>query len=569
MLTRSVAAAFILTLLAAPCFAQSNKALNLVPDDALGFFVIKDLRRLSDKVSATGERLGVPERVSMLELLQKEMGIKEGINENGSVLFIVLKGEDGSPRDLRYVMALPVADHAKIAKQLAVKEHGEGISQGELGHPSGLIAGVGGSGPEGEPKKFPVLVAKRGDFVLLGPPEQRPAIEAVLQSKKDITASLKGTEDWLGQQDMAGFVTHAGVEFGLGLFLFGSGQTSPQQAGQLKDTYAEVKDNVRLITFGGRLEKDDWRLSTAVHFQADGSYAKWIAQAEPLENKLLGNFADEPYLSLLLARISSQTTFESATRHLFGSLPKEKAEALQGELTKLIGQCKELTIGVYPGKSSKQPEPGIVANRSLEPVMLAQVRDAEAFLGGAVDMIKHAHRSMHEAAKIKAEVTYQEKEIAGKPSWLITIVPSKDPAGDDKEEATEPARLPLDPNDRSPRTFLLTALDKQTVLASKFADADQAAAVIEKFSKPATRSIEGNSHLQHTMKLLPEKRQVAAFVDLKALGIMGAGVAQAPNAPPLGFLMRALPAGIEAQFVVPLDTAKAAFDASKAPRPQP
>jgi hypothetical protein len=71
--------ALALVLIATPCRAQTRKAVNLVPDDALGFLLIKDLRQLSDKVEQLAKKLNVEERVSLLELIQKEMGIREGI----------------------------------------------------------------------------------------------------------------------------------------------------------------------------------------------------------------------------------------------------------------------------------------------------------------------------------------------------------------------------------------------------------------------------------------------------------------------------------------------------------
>jgi hypothetical protein len=93
MRTRFVAAACALALLATPCPAQTDKALSLVPDDALGFLLIKDLRSLSDKVADTAKRLNVQEKVSMLELIQKEMGIQEGINERGRLPLLGPQGQ--------------------------------------------------------------------------------------------------------------------------------------------------------------------------------------------------------------------------------------------------------------------------------------------------------------------------------------------------------------------------------------------------------------------------------------------------------------------------------------------
>jgi hypothetical protein len=543
-----------------PCTAQTDKALSLIPDDALGFLLIKDLRSLSDKVNDTAKQLNVQEKVSMLELIQKEMGIQEGINEKGSLLFLVLKGNDAKLDGLRYLVALPVSDHDKIAKQLVVKDIKDGIGQGELGSPSGLLAGVGGSGPEGKPKKFPVLVAKRGDFVLLAPPEGRAGLEAVLNAKKDITATLKGTEDWLGEQDIAGFITNSGVQFGLGLFLGGpgggTGSTSPEQAAQLKSTFAEVEKNVRLITFGGRIEKDrHWRISTAVHFQPEGSYAKWIAQAQPLESKLLANFPDEPHFALLLARISTQTTFEGAASFLFGELPKDKADTLQKEMSKLIGQVTEIGVCAYVNKSGAVVLPSMSATgQSSDAVVLAKVLDANAFLDGVVDMLKHTHRAMNSVSKTKVEITYQAKDIAGKPSRLIMILPDKASAGKDDKS--------------TPQVFLLAALDPQTVLASTLADTDKAEAMIQKFSKPAAKTLETNANIQQTKKLLPEKLQIAAFFDLQAFGILGNGARQVSEVAPLGFSMRALPASEEAQFVIPFDAIKAVFDASKKTQPK-
>src|SRR5262249_27885966 len=157
--------------------------------------------------------------------------------------------------------------------------------------------GIGGKEADATPKKFPVLVARRGDFVLLAPPESRAGLEAVLHSKKNITASLRPVQDWLDEQDMAGICTDRGVSTGLAMFLNGPGggaESSTQgQVRQLRENFAEVEKNVQLIAFGASIEKDGHsRLATRVQFQPEGSYAKWIAKAEPLREKLLARFPD-------------------------------------------------------------------------------------------------------------------------------------------------------------------------------------------------------------------------------------------------------------------------------------
>src|SRR6266446_8854316 len=146
-MTRYLPVGLALLVLTTPCRAQTAKAVDLVPDDALGFLVIKNLRELSDKVEQTAKKLNVEERVSLLELIQKEMGIREGINDKGSAVFIVLKAKDAKSMP-GFVAALPVADRQKIGQQLAVKDLKENaIAEGEVGAASGLLAGIGGKGP--------------------------------------------------------------------------------------------------------------------------------------------------------------------------------------------------------------------------------------------------------------------------------------------------------------------------------------------------------------------------------------------------------------------------------------
>ena len=56
-MTRYLSVGLALLVLTLPCRAQTAKAVDLVPDDALGFLMIKNLRDLSDKVRAAVAQL--------------------------------------------------------------------------------------------------------------------------------------------------------------------------------------------------------------------------------------------------------------------------------------------------------------------------------------------------------------------------------------------------------------------------------------------------------------------------------------------------------------------------------
>src|SRR5258707_9295568 len=133
------------------------------------------------------------------------------------------------------------------------------------------------------------------------------------------------------------------------------------------------------------------------------------------------NFPDQNQLVAALAHISAQTTFEEAAKFLLGELPADKVDALTKETAKLVQQISEVGVCFYPGKNPEALPSKAAWTHAGDPVLMAQVKDANVFLDDAVDLLKHSHRAAQTAAKTKIEINYQEKEIAGKPSRLITV----------------------------------------------------------------------------------------------------------------------------------------------------
>src|SRR5947209_1151331 len=211
-----------LLLLAPGARAQLPQALDLVPDEPLGFIVIRDLGQLSRKVEQLGTKLHAEQKVSLLELIRDQMGVRDGLKEDGSAIFIVLKGiAKDVPADA--VAALPVTDARKVLQQLGVKGDADGIHEGAFGGTSPLLFGVGakkdGAGKGEAPAKTPVLVARKGSFVLLALPKHRQALERVLQSTKGIASAVQPARGWLAEQDIAGICTDKGVQVGIAMML--------------------------------------------------------------------------------------------------------------------------------------------------------------------------------------------------------------------------------------------------------------------------------------------------------------------------------------------------------------
>src|SRR4051794_22167514 len=89
---------------ALPAFGQSAAdALKLLPDDAVGFVLVKNLSEAAGQAEAVAKRFKAPVP-PLLEKAKKELGIDKGLNEKGPLLIALLmpKG-DGEPIGLGYV----------------------------------------------------------------------------------------------------------------------------------------------------------------------------------------------------------------------------------------------------------------------------------------------------------------------------------------------------------------------------------------------------------------------------------------------------------------------------------
>jgi hypothetical protein len=576
----SVAVAVLLA--AAPAKAQITKALELVPDDALGFICIKDLNQLSRRVEDLAKKLNAREHVSLLELIHKEFGIRQGLNENGSAVFVVMKEKKGKTT-LRPIVAVPVTDYRKILGQLGVKQRNKGISEGEIGVPTGLLAGVGGEGQgETAKNKSRVLVARKGGFALLASPRDRESLEQVLKSRTSVRASVRPAQDWLTRQEICGVCTHHSVKAGLAMLLAGPGggvgSSTQGQYAKLKATYADAEKNVKFIAFGARIgNAGNPRLLTRVYFDPDGSFAKWIAKAEPLQGKVLERFPGPLHYLVGVARLSPQTSFEGAASLLWAELiPQKAAEKLTRATARLLQRISEVGLLVYEPKARGKPAADSPDNRRpsgrvhLELALLAKVDDAAAFSEGVASLFQQAHQAAKEAGKNTGELKLARVQVAGKRTLVISLSKTKkdksaaEEAEQDRKSSEGQLRAILNGQLR----ILLTQLDPHTVLTGGPSDGDQAKSFVKTFAIPPRRSLKADAPLQRTAALLPKRLQVAAYLSVRSLGVpaalLGAGVPPGvPESPPLGFALRTMPAGVEAQFVIPFEALQAVVNAAK------
>jgi hypothetical protein len=542
---RLVLSVVVLGLFALPVWAQTNKALEIVPDDALGFVLIKDLRQLYDKVEDLAAKTNGKAQFAYLDLiLSKEL--KKGLNEKGSAVVIVMAGKDEKTIPCP-ILALPAGDNAVLMQVLGVKEEAkDGISMGSVDVP--LLARFwfepkqkAKDAKEPVGPKMPVLVAKRDGFVLLTAFESKDQLQRVLSAKKSIASIVEPAKTWLDEQDICGTVTAAGMKIGFPLMLIG-----PEGQPFGKD----FAKNVKLIAFGARIEKEGHaRLLTRAFFTDDSPYAKRTGKAEPVQTTLFSSLSDERYIFAALARISPEANFEILiAEHHHQKLPAAKAKELTDASVRLLRRISEVGMSVNADrKDDKENNKGFDATA----VVFLKVDDASTFVEGATDLMKKHSEATNAVADTLTDVKFEPMRVADKQSVLITITERKKDAKSDKEPAPRPADI-----------LIMTVLDPQTLLVGTLKKADQAESFVKaNLTKPA-KSLEANDELKKTFSMLPKQTQLAAFINLKT--IFGGETPGLKDCPPLGFSVSMLPGSIEAQFVLPFETLQALVAAENA-----
>jgi hypothetical protein len=209
----------------------------------------------------------------------------------------------------------------------------------------------------------------------------------------------------------------------------------------------------------------------------------------------------------------------------------------------LVRRISEVGFAVY-APDKKDP--------AFDGGLFARVDDAPAFIAGTVELLKQVREATKDKDKDKAEVTFEQKTLAGRPSWVIRREEKDKP-----KDREAPAFL-------WPPALVLSELDAQSVFIAMPEKADRAEALIRKVAEGAKGSLNKNAGLQKTAATLPEKLQLAVYLNIEPLGFFSGLTTNPEECPPVAFALRALPAGLEAQFVVPFETLRAVVKADKA-----
>jgi len=169
----------------------AEPVLNLVPPDALGFGVVKNLEATDEAIVGLGKRMQLP-IPSPLTLIKARANITAGLDEKGDGLVVAFADED-TDRPPVFVLFAPVSDYAEFIGQFEPEDAKAKITEVTI-----LKAGF--------------LVGEKGGYAVLAEPKHRRVLKAVLENDKGPAPELKSLGPWLDENDVSLVITRPGVE---------------------------------------------------------------------------------------------------------------------------------------------------------------------------------------------------------------------------------------------------------------------------------------------------------------------------------------------------------------------
>jgi hypothetical protein len=544
-------------LLLSTAFAHAEPALDHLPEDALGFVLIRNLEATNAKIESVTKifqevsPMPIP---APLPVLKAATGLGEGLNEQGDALLAFLPGDDQAavPRPL---LVVTVSDYAKFAASVN-------------GDATGEVCRVTIAGEE-------ILVAKRGTHAVLMNVEHRERLEALLTAAPKPLPALAPLADWLSKIDVAAVLTPHGVEL---LTTMGRQQLAnqgPDMDESLRETlemYETVLDflGAELTIAAAGIAIDDQsnvKLVSQAILKNEGAL-KGFAASPAAEFLPLAGYPDEPYVMAAGGPIPpayGKATASFMRRlieanpewHGFQKLTDDDWQELEDSWKDAMQGIRSLSMAVLTGGKDDPLYSNVYS--------VMKVDDAAKYLDVyAKSMEKWNELLAETTTDIDLNYEIKKVEVAGKKALLMTAN-FGEVADDPNVPMIKPMMQALFGEDTTMRMYLVASDDTTVVLG--ISKEEDVAAAIKRIADGET-GLADASATQITLKLLDAKAPwigvlspqgavawITRFYD-KFLAHLGQGMPKIPEYPdssPIGFAVNFSEGRLSTEMVWPVD----------------
>ncbi len=548
---------------------EASNALRYMPEDALGFVLVRNLENVDTKVGRFTQLFGL-NSPSPLTFAKLATGLDEGIRQQGDLLVALLPASSKTSEPEPMVL-LPVSDYAKFAASI----HGDA---------NGEICRVAIAGER-------VLVAKFGEYALMMDVEHRETMGLMLGLQQSPVASLKPLDSWIEENDAVIAIMPNGVKTLVTLGKKFIVQQQEEFEGELDDPQVVAS----LLQVGIKAEMFQWLLETleteielvAVAVSLDENTNLRVSKrvllkegaklrsAAPLKAKqvspLLG-FADQPFVvagggpfptewAEAISRLSKTLVKQVQELNGLEGLEAAQLQTLEDNFLSLIKGLKSASIIILPGKESEPFFSNIFG--------IVKTADAVGYLESyqkAMEFWNEIMKSSTSDISIRYEIS--RKTVATKKACEVVI--------DIALAARVPNLVEFDDmlksmfgEDGKMRQLLVAA--NQHTLVYGMATEEQLLPLI-KLAENNESGLHDSPEVQATLKLTPADAPWKLFISPKGCVAWGKRFAkvflsnlltQIPEfpdfdaCPPIGLSLNMVDARIEADMVCPVETLKA------------
>lgn len=546
-----------------------NDVLEYLPEDALGFAVVRDLNGFNAKAEKIVGLFELP-IPAPLTFVQFATGLSDGLDLDGDLLLAMLPGPSNSPAPQPMVL-LPVDDYPKFAASIN-------------GDKSGEVCRVTIAGEE-------VLIAKQGSFAVLMNVEHRETLELLIGLEPEPVAILEPIEKWEADNDVTIVLMPEGVEMFLGVARQGIGAQQQANVGRVEDEEFEelakqMEKNLAVSRWfvdmlGAELkmgavglaidDQTNIRIAKRVLLNEEGILGK-TGQIEVGSKSPLAGYADQPYVLAgggpipeswgdSLAAVSRKFMEKMPEVHGLEQLSEEKWSELEETYRSMMKGLEFSSMIMLPGEEGEPLFSNFYG--------IAKMSDAAGYL----DSYKKAMETWNEIMAQSTSDIQLHYEVTA-----TTL-------GDDKacEVVVDVAAAAQAPNapifnwileamfgEDGKFHQMLVAVDEKTIVYG-MAQQDQLTTVIDHVKKGET-SLSVTDEVQATVKLLPENapwklmispsgcvKWVSRIVNEFMVHLNG-GTVEIPEfgaCPPVGISMDLVDSRLEFDMVWTVDTLRA------------
>jgi hypothetical protein len=545
------------------CSAQAaEEILKLVPVTASGFLLINHPAAVDAKIQALGQQMQLP-APSPLMLLKAQLGIQQGMDENGTMGIITLPPDEEGAMPTPIIL-IPVTDYGKFIGQLKPEGGQAAVVKVELMRTAFWVRNIGG-------------------YAALTDAAHKEVLEKTLKVAAKTPAALAPWQQWLGENDVAAVILPPGIKricakaqqwIGDTKRLMAQVGGQDQSAAAGFDVYASILKNaetaVTAFAFGLQVDKQNTiRATSRTRLAAGEKWSRLVPQNQSANGELFKGLPDEPFV-FACGGLPSQAIMDEAMKfsmNLMKSMPdvyglsEEQVEKIMKLSTRPLKdvRCMSMAMGVCGGDEPLYSKATAVM----------QVGDSQEFMANYEKYMREYGDILKENPdSLFHPPTIERVEFGGVAGLQLTMEIPTPPGAAQRPQQAKTMEAMFGPGGKI-TTFLAPAGEHTVVMGYVSKEHMQKAIDSIKQGKP---DLAGNPTVSKTAGMLPRDAVLAAYISPQgatgfirrmatvaippAIGAVPQ-IPEFPATPPIGFALTATADELQTCLVVPAEVLSA------------